>query len=126
MEELLTGRSIELESATTAANKIVVATLSNAGEPDAGAPGQSYYENASADVVRWLHGPPEESERPKVVTFAYTVQKLPEAAAEQTPAVGRTYLLFLVDRAGSSPRAIKLLPADEKHVRAVERALSPG
>jgi len=123
MEEYFTGRSIELESAAATASRIVVGKLVNAGQPDAGAPGQTYYDNANAEIVRWLYGAPREPERPKTVSFAYTVQKLPAAATEQSPAVGQTYILFLTERAGGTMRAAKILPAEEKHLRAVERAL---
>lgn len=123
MEEYFTGRSIVLESAAATASQIVVGKLVNTGQPDPGAPGQTYYDNASAEIVRWLHGAPRESERPRTVSFAYTVQKLPAAAAEQGPAVGRTYILFLTERVGGTMRAVKILPAEERHLRAVERAL---
>ena len=39
------------------------------------------------------------------------------------PAIGRAYILFLTDRASSAMRAIKILPADEKHLSTVKHAL---
>jgi hypothetical protein len=123
MEEYFTGRSIVLESAAATATQIIVGKLIETGQPDPGPPGQTYYDNASAEIIQWLHGAPRKNERPATVSFAYTVQKLPAAVAEQVPAIGRTYILFLTDRASSAMRAIKILPADEKHLSTVKQAL---
>jgi hypothetical protein len=122
MTEYFTGRSISLEDAVTMADQIIVGRLVETGHADVGAPGQTYYDHAAAEIARWLSGAPPLSKRPHSVTFAYTVQSIPQEEREIAPAVGETYILFLKDEQGA-PRAIKILPGDQPNVTKVEQLL---
>lgn len=124
MTEYFTGRSITLEAAVGMADQIIVGRLVETGQADVGAPGQTYYDHASAEVVRWLAGAPPLSKRPQSVTFAYTVQGLPQEKRESAPAVGQTYIFFFKDEQGTS-RAIKILPGDQPNITKVEKLVPP-
>jgi hypothetical protein len=120
MTEYFTGRSITLEAAVGMADQIIVGRLVETGQADVGAPGQTYYDHAAAEVVRWLSGAPPK--RPQSVTFAYTVQGLPQEKREIAPTAGQTYIFFLKAEQDAS-RAIKILPGDQHNITEVERLL---
>lgn len=123
MHEHLTGRNTGTRSATLAADQIVVATLIDQGQADAGAPGQAYFGQAQARTVRWLRGPAPPDPAPGAIAFNYTVQRLPDSVAEQAPVVGRDYIFFL--RLGAPElAAFKILGAEANEILAVEELLA--
>ena len=122
MERHFTGRTISLTSAVGMASQIVIARLQSIGGVDAGAPGQKFYDHATASVLQWLRGKPTGDDQITSLSFAYTVQGMPESVQEETPVVGERYILFLTGTPGNWT-ASKILLADEKQTKSVMQEL---
>ncbi len=119
-EERFTGHSLRLDAAVNDAAKIFVARVRHVGSPDAGAPGEAYFDGTILDVIRWLRSDAKDDLQKSQIVVAYTVQTLPPESAEHAPEVGHSYLFLLKARADGSLRAIKILPAHEKYIHLVE------
>lgn len=106
----------------SASSAIVVAKLTKVGSPNPDAPGQAYYDDAEAIVIRtisWKVPGPKGGEIPGyTLTFSYTAQAMPAASAEQVPVEGEQYILFLQKKNGRF-RAIKMLAATAENLDTV-------
>ncbi|MFO1498142.1 MAG: hypothetical protein U1G07_07075 [Verrucomicrobiota bacterium] len=126
MNEFLIGRQMSVEAAVKAADQIVVGRLVSAGTADVGAPGQSYYDNATLEVTQWLRPMEAPEHAPRRHQINYTVQTLPPNVAELPPALATSYIFFLAASPGAAARVIKLLSATEEHIAAVRGLLEPS
>jgi len=116
----LPGRTQSIAEANADASVIVVATVAQLGSPEPDAPGQSYYGNAQATVVKVISGTLSGT-----FTFSFTVQTMPADIAEQPPVIGKPYLLFLRHDQGGY-HALKMLAPTREHLAAVEALKHPA
>ena len=124
VQQHLTGRGIEAADAAKQASSIFVGRMKQAGDPDPGAPGQTYFAHAAAVVEKWLRTDIPEEKRPRSIPFAYTVQAMPDSSAEEAPKLGERYVFFLVQQTGDTLRAIKIISLDDAQIRQFEETLA--
>jgi hypothetical protein len=111
-EERLSGSGMSITMATLRSSMVVVGTLSELGEAHAGPNSTVVYTGSVFRVRRALMGPAEGR-----LTLDFSVTIAPAEVAENTPGVGKDYILFLETQRDGPVRGCKLLPAtNAEHV----------
>lgn len=122
IEENLTGRFIDFDTAVTRADKALVVEVMHSGEAKAGNHGQVNYTNAKVQVVTSLTG---EQEKPgKELVLSYVCQQAPQDAMEDPLSAEGLFILFLETGTDKSVKVIKALRATEENLKSVKEALA--
>jgi hypothetical protein len=120
--QYFTGRAITNEDALKLADSVVVGTIVDLGNLDAGAAGQTIYAKVKVEVSQTIKGTAS-----KAISLILKVQKIPVKLFEETPKVGNEYIFFVQRLDPKTLEATKLLQATEENLSSIGAlARSPG
>lgn len=118
-EDRLPGSQLSVQAAAQKSRLVVIVKNVDMGLTDPDFPGKAYYSDVKVNIVKSLKGGV-----PKVLSsVGIMIQTLPLKAAEAAPDVNKDYIFFLEGVHPSTPRAVKILLANEENVRITIEAL---
>jgi hypothetical protein len=114
-EKRLPGSGLSIARATIRSSTVVVGTLLESGEAHAGPDSTAVHAGSVFGVKRTLMGSAEGR-----LTLDFRVAIAPAGVGENTPEVGKDYILFLEARRDGPALGCKLLPATAAELVAVQ------
>jgi hypothetical protein len=118
-QERLPGSARSIEDAVASSRAVVIAELTELGEPSPEAPGQTLHRDARARTVQRLTG-----RVAAPLVFDFFVQASPDSIAEVAPVVGRQYVFILGRGDAGHVRAMRIVELTDANRAAVERAIA--